>query len=82
MPTNTIQNQCEDNESVHQEELNNAHYTEILIKLRKAVEEEEDIEKQREMRRYAIRIHRIVHSNSQGIEEQNKFQQNRFRYST
>lgn len=78
MPTNTIQNQCEDNESVHQEELNNAHYTEILIKLRKAVEEEEDIEKQREMRRYAISIHRIVHSNSQGIEEQ----QNRFRYST
>lgn len=78
MPTNTIQNQCEDNESVHQEELNNAHYTEILIKLRKAVEEEEDIEKQREMRRYAIRIHRIVHSNSQGNEEQ----QNRFRYST
>lgn len=73
-----IQHQCEGNESVLQEDLNNAQYTEILIKLRKAVEEEEDIEKQREMRRYAIKIHRIVHSNSQGTEEE----QSRFRYST
>lgn len=73
-----IQHQCEGNESVHPEDLNNAQYTEILIKLRKAVEEEEDIEKQREMRRYAIKIHRIVHSNSQGAEEE----QSRFRYST
>lgn len=61
LSTNRIENPCDANadSGLHQEDPNTTQNTEILIKLRQQLDEEENIEKQKEISRYARKIYRI-----------------------